>query len=157
MSVAINMARFRLFAKLSTFGIRDSIILFTTCILTVIFDLTYGVIGGIIVTFIANAKNLKVGLTVENEDGDDDITVKATGSLFFINANKLVSELEKHAEAEKATIIRLDLSKVERIDETALEKLATFNKKLKKENKTLILTGENEKTHKRIAKYFDIL
>jgi len=155
MSVAINMARFKLFAKLSTFGIRDSLILFTTCILTVIFDLTYGVIGGMVVTFIVNAKNLKIGLTVENEDGDDDVTVKAKGTVFFVNANKLVVELEKVA--QNANIIRLDLSGVQRVDETALEKLATLNKKLKKENKQLVITGENQKTHDRFNKYFDLL
>lgn len=155
MSVAINMARFRLFAKLSTFGIRDSIILFTTCILTVIFDLTYGVIGGMVVTFIVNAKNLKIGLTVENDDGDDDVTVIAKGTVFFLNADKLVTALEK--QSLTANIIRLDLSSVERIDETALEKLSTLNKKLKSNGKTLVITGENEKTHDRFNKYFDIL
>ena len=67
----------------------------------------------------------------------------------------MVVELEKVA--QNANIIRLDLSGVERVDETALEKLATLNKKLKKENKQLIITGENQKTHDRFNKYFNLL
>jgi len=154
-SVAINMSRFKLFAKLSKFGIRDSIILFVTCILTVVFDLTYGVLGGVAVTFIVNIKNIKIGLKIENDDGDNQVDVKAKGTIFFINANKLVEKLDKIFET--ADIIDLDLSEVERIDETALEKLAVFNKKVAKNNKTLNLIGENEKTHNRIEKFYNVL
>ncbi len=154
-SVAINMSRFKLFAKLSHFGIRDSIILFVTCILTVVFDLTYGVIGGVVVTFIVNIKNIKIGLRVENEDGDGVIDVKATGTIFFLNANRLVVRLEKLFEACDGII--LDLSGVQRIDETALEKLAVLSRKATADGKTLTVTGENEKTHNRIEKYLGVL
>ncbi len=155
MSVAINMSRFSLFAKLSRFGVRDSVILFVTCALTVIFDLTYGVIGGVIVTLLANVKNFKIGLSLENPDGDREGTVKAKGTLFFVNATKLVNYLDK--QFDSLDVIELDLSEVARIDETALEKLASYNKTLGAKNKTLTLVNANPKTQARIDKFFKVL
>ncbi|MBP3496128.1 MAG: SulP family inorganic anion transporter [Clostridia bacterium] len=150
-SVAINMSRFPLFAKLTRFGVRDTIILLVTCILTIIFDLTYGVIGGVVVTFIVNIKSFKTGLKIHSENG----TVKASGTIFFVNANRVIDALSKELESnEKVT---LDLTDVERIDETALEKLSSFNKSVKKQNKELILLGANQKTSARIEKYYAVL
>ncbi len=154
-SVAINMSRFPLFAKLSRFGIRDSIILFVTFALTVVFDLTYGVLGGVAVTFIANAKNIAKGLKVEKDEGAETPTLVANGSLFFLNANKLTAAIAK--ELETAENVTVDMSGVERIDETALEKLVTLNKKIKAQGKNIDLVGYNEKICKRFDKYFKTL
>ena len=73
-SVAINMSRFPLFIKLTTFGIRDVFILVITCVLTVVFDLTYGVLGGVVVTVLANVANLnkKLKLDVQKTVGEDN-------------------------------------------------------------------------------------
>jgi len=154
-SVAINMSRFKLFFKLSYFGIRDSIILFVTCILTVVFDLTYGVIGGVIVTIIANAKNFKIGMTVENEDGDNEVDVKVEGTIFFFNANRLVEKLQQIF--EQADAIVLNLEKVRRVDETALEKLSNLRSKMSASGKILTFIGQNEKTKLRMEKYLGVL
>lgn len=150
-SVAINMSRFKLFSKLATFGIRDSIILFVTCILTIAFDLTYGVLGGVALTFIVNAKNIKTGLKI----ADTENGVKAVGTIYFINANKLVSVLEK--KAENLSEVVLDLSEVERIDQTALEKICVLRKKLKSQDKTLALVNANDVTSARINKFINVL
>ncbi len=150
-SVAINMSRFPLFVKLTRFGVRDTIILLVTCILTIIFDLTYGVIGGVIVTFIVNIKSFKTGLKIHSENG----TVKASGTIFFVNANRVIEALKNELESNEK--ITLDLTNVERIDETALEKLCTFNKSVKKQNKELIILGANQKTSARIEKYYAVL
>ncbi len=150
-SVAINMSRFKLFFKLTRFGKRDVIILVATCVLTIVFDLTYGVIGGVIITVIANVKNFKAGLKIAEEDG----VVNADGALFFANANKLVCALE-NAVKEKEQIT-LDISGVNGIDQTALEKIATFSKKLKAQQKTLNIVGANTKTQHRIDKFLTIL
>lgn len=150
-SVAINMSRFPLFVKLTRFGVRDTIILLVTCILTIIFDLTYGVIGGVAVTFIVNIKSFKKGLKIHSENG----TVKASGTIFFVNANRVIDALSKELESNEK--ITLDLTDVEKIDETALEKLSSFNKSVKKQNKELILLGANQKTSARIEKYYAVL
>lgn len=151
-SVAINMSRFPLFIKLTKFGIRDVLILIVTCVLTVIFDLTYGVIGGVVVTFIANAKNIKTGLKIE--EGENG-TLKAKGTLFFLNANKLTDAILK--EFESFDTVTVDLSEVLRIDETALEKIVTLNKKIKANGKSLELVGYNDKICKRLDKFFKVL
>ena len=153
-SVAINMSRFPLFIKLAKFGVRDVIILIVTCVLTVIFDLTYGVIGGVIVTFIANAKNLSIGLKTEKDETGDSPVVKTKGTLFFLNANKLIDELSKAFDG--AQTVTLDMCELERVDETALEKLATFNRKMQSQGKTLKFASCNPKTQKRFDKFFNV-
>ena len=155
-SVAINMSRFRLFGKLAKFGVRDVIILIITCALTVIFDLTYGVIGGVIVTFIANAKNLKTGLKIENvSQSEEETTLKVRGTIFFINANRLCEEISKSFEISHT--VTVEMSKIERIDETALEKIVTLNKRIKSQGKSLELVGYNEKICTRLDKFFKVL
>ncbi len=150
-SVAINMSRFKVFARLSTFGIRDGIILFVTCILTIVFDLTYGVLGGVVVTVIANVQNFKNKLKVET----DGATLKVSGALYFVNAEKLIKRIDK--ECENCENLTLDLTNISSIDQTALEKIATIIKKLKAQNKTLVVLSENQKTKARIEKFLPIL
>ncbi len=153
-SVAINMSRFPLFIKLAKFGVRDSIILFVTCALTVIFDLTYGVIGGVVVTFILNIKNIRTGVKIEVEEGEKKV-LKIKGAPIFLNATKLVERIEKESDGAEEVI--LDLTETESIDETALEKLAGLRKKFALSNKTLTLLGANEKTAQRIEKFYNVL
>ena len=152
-SVAINMSRFPLFIKLAKFGVRDTIILFVTCILTVVFDLTYGVLGGVAVTFIANVKNFKKGLKLTKDEQSD--VIKADGTLFFANANKLTDRI--HKELETADEVTVDMSGLERIDETALEKLAATSRKAKAQGKALNFINYNENVAKRIDKFFCVL
>ena len=150
-SVAINMSRFPLFIKLLRFGVRDVIVLVVTCVLTVVFDLTYGVLGGVLVTFIVNAKNLFKGVKIEKED---EKTLKVKGALYFINANKLIDKASEVFENSDKLII--DLSETQSIDETAMEKLVTFNKKIKALNKDIDLINYNEKIKKRFDKFFKL-
>ena len=151
-SVAINMSRFKLFFKLSRFGIRDGIILLVTCILTIVFDLTYGVLGGVVVTLLVNIKNFKKGLKITTNQNQ---TISLSGVLFFANADKLIREVEKIS--ENLSIINIDLTEIDSIDQTALEKLSNLRKKLVKNNKTLNLRNANEKTRKRIDKFLTII
>lgn len=154
-SVAINMSRFPLFIKLVRFGIRDVIILTVTCVLTIVFDLTYGVLGGVAVTFIVNAKNLFTGIKIEKDDEEGDPVLKVSGTLFFVNANKLCDAILK--EAENADNVVVDMKELERIDETALEKIVSLNKKTKAQGKNIDLVNYNEKIRARLDKYFHAL
>lgn len=154
-SVAINMSRFPLFLKLSKFGIRDVSVLLTTFALTVVFDLTYGVIGGLIVTVLVNVKNLKTGLQIEKDETAQTPTLVLTGTLYFVNANKLAVAVEK--EFETADNVTVDMRGVERVDETALEKIVSLNKKIKAKGKNLDLVGYNEKICRRFDKFFKVL
>lgn len=154
-SVAINMSRFKLFARLARFGVRDVIILVVTCVLTIVFDLTYGVIGGVIVTFIVNIKNIKTGLKLEKDENSEDVLIKAKGTLFFLNANKLTDMLSR--EFESADNVTVDMSEIERVDETALEKLVALNRRIKSQGKNLDLVGYNDKIRARFDKFFKVL
>lgn len=148
-SVAINMSRFKLFGKLTTFGIRDSIILIVTCALTIIFDLTYGVIGGVIVTLIANIGSFKRGLTVET----DGSVIKAIGSVNFISVNKILKSCSTIKEKE----ITIDCSFVDRIDETALERLASLNRAMNKEDRALLLVNLSQRVQNRYDRFFKVV
>ena len=154
-SVAINMSRFPLFAKLAKFGVRDVTVLITTFVLTVVFDLTYGVLGGLAVSFIVNAKNLFKGLTIEKVESAETPTFVVTGTLYFVNANKLADAVEK--EFETADNVTVDMRGIDRVDETALEKIVALNKKIKAKGKNLDLIGYNEKICKRFDNFFKIL
>ena len=132
-----------------------AIVLLVTFVLTVVFDLTYGVLGGVAVTFIANAKNLFKGLTIEKDESAQTPTLVVTGTLYFVNANKLADAVEK--EFESADNVTVDMRLIERIDETALEKIVSLNKKIKAKGKNLDLIGYNEKICKRFDKFFKIL
>lgn len=146
-SVAINMSRFPLFAKLLRFGVRDVIILVATCALTVVFDLTYGVIGGVIITFIVNAGAIKRGLTLTCEDA----TVKASGAICFLNANKVADSL--NAALKEGATVTLDLTDVDGVDQTALEKLSGCVKKAKANGKAVLLAGANDRTKARLERF----
>ena len=154
-SVAINMSRFKLFGKLCAFGVRDSIILIATCALTIIFDLTYGVLGGVAITLIANIKHIKKGLKMETDAIDGEKVIKLKGSATFINASKLADYIE--SELEYVEKITLDMSELESIDETALEKLAVLNKKIKLQKKELNISGASERVSARINKFLPVL
>ncbi len=149
-SVAINMSRFPLFIKLLKFGVRDLLILLTTCVLTVVFDLTYGVIGGVVLTFIVNAKNIKTGVKLHVADG----VVKATGTLFFLNAGKLTDAIAK--ELESNDTVTVDFQELENIDQTAFEKLASITKKAKTQGKTVQTINCNQKVGARFDRFIAI-
>ena len=154
-SVSINMSRFPLFLKLSKFGHRDVTILFVTCILTVVFDLTYGVLGGLAVTFIVNVKNLPIKLEISSSNESQCSWLKVKGTLFFLNANKFNDALS--AEFEHAQTVTVDMSELANIDETALEKLVSLNKRIKAEGKSLELINYSDKIRQRFDKYFKVL
>ena len=151
-SVAINMSRFPLFFKLTKFGVRDVIILIATCLLTIIFDLTYGVLGGVVITFIVNAKNFKRGLKIEKETSDNSCVIRLSGALFFVNANKLVDALSKEFETLDSVVV--DMTELGSIDQTSMEKLATYDKKVKSLNKRIQFVGLNAKNEKRFTKFY---
>lgn len=154
-SVAINMSRFPLFIKLTRFGIRDTIILLVTCLLTIIFDLTYGVLGGVAITILLNIGSMRTGLKLTQTQEENKYIVEANGALYFANANKLINMLSK--EIENVDTFVIDFKDVTRIDETALEKLSSFNKSLKKKDKSLEIINQNEMVKKRFDKFYGVI
>ena len=156
-SVSINMSRFPLFFKLTKFGIRDSIILLITFALTVIFDLTYGVLGGVAATFLLNIPHIKTGLSIEEKTDTEkaETTLLVKGSICFLNANKLATAIEQALQT--ATTVTVDCTDLERLDETALEKLKDAVKKAQASEKTVSFTNKNELVSARFEKFYSLV
>ena len=110
-TVSIRMASFPLFLRLTTFGVRDGIVLIVTCLLTVFFDLTYGVVGGFILCCLLNARNHAAPVRVLSEEAQDDkLTMKLGGNLYFISVNKLVDQASRRLESYDEVV--LDLAQI---------------------------------------------
>ncbi len=154
-SVAIKMSNFPLFAKLSKFGKRDITVLWVTCLLTVFFDLTYGVIGGVLLTLLVNIQNIKNPLKIEKIELDGKMTYALSGSLYFISAIKLVNTISE--DLKDLDRIDINLEQIKRIDATAIQKLAVLHRSLKPLNKCFDFVNMNENIKKRLDIYFDIL
>ncbi len=152
-SVAINMSRFPLFFKLCKFGKRDVAVLLVSCVLTVVFDLTYGVIGGIVLALLVNVQNMRIKLNVVRSE-DSGSTLVAKGTLYFININQFTAALSKEFESNDE--VTVDMSGIQRIDSTSLEKIAKLNRAVKAQGKSLELVGYNDAIRVRMDKFFKV-
>ncbi len=168
--VSIAICNTKLFSKLARFGLRDGIVLIVTMLLTVFFDLTYGVIGGFVVTLILNIKNLKnkLSYTIEEENIENTIPneeialtsnkkviIKIKGSIFFLNINKIINEINTCLKT--CSEIVLDLENTNNIDCTAIEKLAKLDTTINLIGKNLTLVNYTEKVGQRLQKYYTYL
>ena len=81
------------------------------------------------------------------DDGPDTIagdrvrSYELFGSLFFGSANRIEPLLERADPSDPARVIVLDMQKALNVDTTGLDILETLRRKMKKNGKTLIITG----------------
>ncbi len=139
MVVSLNMSNFKLFGRLTKFTIKDTIILLATCILTILFDLTYGVIGGMLLTLLMQAMALKQGIKLSTEG--TVITVK--GNINFVSVQKILKEINNIQ--INCNEITLDFGGVVSLDATSAERLSKMTAELKHLEKTLVFINTNEK------------
>jgi len=153
--VAYKMSNFKLLYRLASFTKRDTAVLVVTFLLTIFFDLTYGVLGGLALAIIVNAKNLFKKLVIEESvDGESKIaTLSLSGALYFFAVNKLVNRIMENAKS--CDTIRVDMNTLDRVDVTSVEKLAKLDKKLNSEGKNLVLLNTNEIISKRYHKFVE--
>ncbi len=161
--VAFGMSNFPLFAKLATFAKRDTAILMVSCILTVFLDLTYGVLGGIVLSIILMLPNLiHPAKLVEVEASEvfgsqkfnyEKIKYYAVNyDITFNSINGIIAKIENAA--KENDVIVVDCSKIKRIDSTSVEKLAKCAKAFSKRNKRLVLHNANNVIKTRYVKSF---
>ncbi len=150
-SVSIKIMDVKEFTKLAKFGVRDSVILFVTMLLTVFLDLTYGVLGGMALAFILNAKNLFKKFSIQKVEEDGKTVYRAIGSLYFLSANKFFDYMIKELNSNSTLII--DLTKVDRVDYSAVEKLSKLKAEVKNQGKTLEIISDNAVINKRLDKH----
>lgn len=148
--VSINMANFKLFAKMTTFNKKDLAILLVTFCLTVYKDLVYGVIGGIAITFILMATDVFKKNVIEVNDLDTEKLVDGTktkviipqSNLTFINYQKLLNLCEQ--EIENYSQIIVDMSNIKRCDVSSMEKFVKVERRLIKSGKTVNVINAND-------------
>lgn len=151
-TVSIHMANFRVFARLATFGVRDSIVLVVTCLLTVFFDLTYGVIGGFVLCTLINLGNILHPARIAEEQAvNGGIIARIEGKVCFMSINRLHDYAAKKAAEHDS--VTLDLGKVDRIDVTSAERLAKLEKKLMAKGKKLALANSAAAVEKRYNRF----
>lgn len=139
-TVSIHMANFPVFFRLTTFGARDCLVLVVTCLLTVFFDLTYGVIGGFILCcLIYLPRLLRPGKVFATDQQEDKTTVKLVGKLCFMNVVGIQDYALKQGGGRRE--LELEFFDVTALDVTAAERLGKLGKKLRAQGKSLSLTG----------------
>ena len=116
-------------------------------LLTVFFDLTYGVIGGLLLTLIVNFKNLIKPFKIEV----DSQTIKLDGAVYFLTIDKVVSTLKR--EFNDCDHLVLDFEKVNTIDCSSVEKLAKLNGEILHKNKSIEFINLNSSIKNKLDRY----
>jgi len=120
----------------------------------VLFDLTYGVIGGFALCLLINLQNLARPAKIVKEEADKNAcSLTVEGRVYFLSAVKLISKIE--ALAEKYDTVTVDFASVPRIDVTSAERLAKADRALNRKGKNLVLKnteGAIEKRYHRFVK-----
>ncbi len=165
MVVALNMGEWEEFRKLPRYPRNYRIILVSTFLLTVLFDLTIAVEIGMVLSclfFIYRMSDLtrieRLPLHAEAEDPlflypDGSMRVAAWrlfGSLFFGSINKLEALLDPH-EGHPEVVI-LDMAQLIQLDTTGLEGLEILHDKLAKRGCKLVICGLNTQPESLLAR-----
>lgn len=161
--VAYNMSNFPLFARLSTFAIRDTIALVFCFVVTAVVDITYGVLGGIALTFILMIPNFIHPVVLREYDfvnvvGNEKFKEETKkvflvdGDICFLFVNKIINRIM--LESLSSDIVILDMSLSRRIDVTSVEKLAKCAKALSKQNRRLVIHNANDRIKTRYINAF---
>lgn len=139
-TVSIHMANFPVFLRLFTFGAKDALVLAATCLLTVFFDLTYGVIGGFVLCCLIHLPVLLAPARItDQETWADQASLRLAGKLSFLSVAAIQDHTAK--QAEEVDLVELELSGVSGLDVTAMERLGKLSKKLAAKGKELTLVG----------------
>ena len=137
----------------------DAIILFlVTLIATILLDLTYAILIGVVLSLVIMVINTKIQIefspiekeNLTNNSNIDAVIVYMTGSLFFANA----SELEKQI---KTVIDKYDqfifvFRGITYLDVSSIETLTEIMQDLKSKNKQIAFTGIRESIYKKLEK-----
>lgn len=157
--VSYNMSEWRSIRALMNNPRSDIIVLITTLLLTVLFDLTIAIVAGLVMAIVLFLKrimettNLSVirnQINTNEETGSDSPDNKISvdkgievyeidGPFFFGVANKFDEQMRRIGEASLVRIIRM--RKVPFIDSTGLHNLENLIRSSQKEDIAIILSG----------------
>ena len=141
--VALNMGDWKAFAELRRYSIPYRVVLLTTFVVTVVFDLSTAVELGLVLAslfFIYRVSDLTQVQPVDT--GDPSVAAyRLFGALFFGSVARLEPLLEPRAPPLRAMV--LDLHQVISLDNTALEVLSEVHRRMAERGGTLVLSGLN--------------
>lgn len=147
-NVSINICNPKKFIKTGKFGVRDTIVLYASMLLTVFFDLTYGVIGGFVLAIILNIASFKNPLKIEKEEN----LIKLKGAIYFLNVNMLVKKISALTLESEEIII--DFEKVTNIDLSSAEKLHHVKSEIEQNGKNINYQNVSEKLNRNLTIFF---
>ena len=109
-----------------------------------------------------NIQNIKIGMSVSLSEKDEDVngmddcaTIHVKGTLFFLNVNKFADKaLEVLQGADKLVI---DFSALQRVDETALQKIKGIESAAIAQGKTVEFVGLNANMVHRFEKFYKVI
>lgn len=168
--VAYNMSEWRTFRSLLKNPKSDVVVLLTTFLLTVVFDLTIAIEIGLLlamllfmrrvmettkISVLKNKINLSEGAEVVYEQEELDIpqgveVYEIDGPFFFGIANKFDECMKQLGDKPQVRIIRM--RKVPFIDSTGLHNLESLCRLSKKEHIQIILSGVNDNVRALLVK-----
>ena len=164
MIVSYNMSELKVFKAMLKGPKSDVIILITTCLLTVIFDLVVAIeIGMVIAMFLfmrRMANNLEVNMMDSDEcaeftelNGIDTsnigkgiVVYEIEGALFFGAVDTFMDAIKK-IDSESSVLI-LRMRHVSMLDATGYKVLKNIEEKCNKDNIKLVMSGVNDQPYK---------
>ena len=166
--VSYNMSGWRTIRSMCRQSRSDIAILFTTMLLTIIFDLTIAIEVGLVLAVVLFVRrimetshisvlNKEMELHHDGEDGDVQLAIpqgvevyEIEGPLFFGVATKFEEMTRATRDSAKVRIIRM--RKVSFIDSTGLHNLEIFIESALQNGQKIILSGVNERVYSSIER-----
>lgn len=142
--VAWNMGEWREFARLKRFSGHYRLLMVSTFVLTIVFDLTVALELGMVLAvllFVRRQSSL-FSADIITHDGQR-LEARLTGSLFFGAASKLDALQDAADTAPAGLVMRLDLRQLMSLDTTGLEALEQVQRSLSKRGGRLVLCELN--------------
>ncbi len=150
--VAYNMSEWREFVHIcKTSPKSDILVLVTTFVLTVVFDLVIAICVGIVLATVLFMKRMSDETKteiVESECDDNTVIFAVKGSLFFGVADAF-SDTILSSQKEKIVV---DMSAVTAIDATGIHAVEKIVDSLKKDDRKLVLSGLGSQPTKALSK-----
>ncbi|HJW02911.1 MAG TPA: SulP family inorganic anion transporter [Azospira sp.] len=147
MVVAWNMGEWHEFKELPRYSMNYRVILLSTFIITVVFDLTLAVEIGMLLASLLFIYRMSELTRVERlgnpawAEGEPVVAYSLYGSLFFGAVGKLQTLIDQNSEGTRLLI--LDMHQVINLDTTGLDTLEALQRLLAKRGGHLILAGLN--------------
>jgi SulP family sulfate permease len=142
--VAWNMGEWREFVRLKHFSNHYRLMMVSTFVVTIVFDLTVAVELGLILAIVLFVRR-QSGLFTADIDAQTDTRIDARlyGALFFGAVAKL-DPLQRAADAAApGLVMRLDARQLISLDTTGLDALEQLQRSLSKRQGRLVLSGLN--------------